>query len=90
MNRTPLLILKQDAREDFEDYTDRYVHETNQRRKKCLQILKVNHIMICYSILMISKIKEYSPWNDSIYFSIFTCTPTCMTLCSDRVFQCTC
>ena len=56
MNMTPLLILKQDASEDLKDYADSYVHEANQRRKKCLQILKVNHIIICYSISVISKI----------------------------------
>ena len=72
MNRTPLLILKQDAKEDLKPlYRDEYIHETNQRRKKCLQILKVNYIMICYSILIISKIKGVFPtWNESIIFSI--------------------
>ena len=61
MNRTPLLILKQDAKEDLKRYHDEYIHETNKRRKKCLQILKVNYIMICYSILIISKIKGVFP-----------------------------
>ena len=64
MNRTPLLILKQDAGEEFKDYmySDAYIREINQRRKNCLQILKVNHIIIiCCSIVMISKIQGVFP-----------------------------
>ena len=64
MNRTPLLILKQDAKEDVYFLSARDAQETNQRRKKCLQILKVNHIiiiMILYSILVNPKIKREFP-----------------------------
>ena len=62
MNRTPLLILKQDAGEEFKGYSDAYIREINQGRKNCLQILKVNHIIIiCCSIVMISKIQGVFP-----------------------------
>ena len=59
MNRTPLLILKQDAREDFIGYE--YIQETNQRRKKCLQTLKVNHTITHYNVLVNFKFKREFP-----------------------------
>ena len=59
MSMTPLLFLKQDAREDF--IGDEYVRATNQRRKKCIQILKVNHTITHYNVLVNFKFKREFP-----------------------------